>query len=129
MHIPYAQPTKQLPTPYRSHDGTQLYTILYRYPFYHSTLEFWLRSQCQEIIPSTYKYVLLLFFLISKQWGVICRQLSLCAPLFCQGVLAMGVSFFLACRAFSPSLRRAHFHSSIRLSCFSLSCLLCLCLC
>ena len=27
---------------------------LRRYPFYHSTLEFWLRSQCQQI---TLKYV------------------------------------------------------------------------
>ena len=38
-----------------------LTAILYRYPFYHSTLEFWLRCQCQHITPSTYKYVRLLF--------------------------------------------------------------------
>ena len=39
--------------------GHNFTSILYRYIFYHSTLEFWLRSQCQQITPSTYKYVLL----------------------------------------------------------------------
>ena len=52
--------------------GHKFTAILYKYPFYYSTLEFWLRSQCQHITPSTYKYVLLLFSPNSKQWGMIC---------------------------------------------------------
>ena len=50
--------------------GHNFASILYRYIFYHSTLEFWLRSQCQQITPSTYKYVLLLFSLNSNNGAV-----------------------------------------------------------
>ena len=90
--------------------GHNFASILYRYIFYHSTLEFWLRSQCQQITPSTYKYVLLLFSLNSNNGAV--RIMSM-RSIICQGVHAICVSLFLCLprvRSVAPShaLLRAH---------------------
>ena len=88
--------------------GHNFTSILYRYIFYHSTLEFWLRSQCQQITPSTYKYVLLLFSLNSNNGAV--RIMSM-RSIICQGVHAICVSLFLCLprvRSVAPSREYQH---------------------
>ena len=104
MHIPENYCQNRI-VPMKGHNFA---SILYRYIFYHTTLEFWLRSQCQQITPSTYKYVLLLFSLNSNNGAF--RIMSM-RSIICQGVHAISVSLFLCLprvRSVAPSSEYQH---------------------